>query len=380
MPQFEVLPSSSLVLHVWPGDWNLPTIDPSCLAAILYLQCVAPGAFSISTCTNPDLSASGQLPFLTHEQHVTSPLPAIIKYVSGLRRPASSTLDLDARLSNAQRAQSTAWCNYVESNIGDLVYTTLYSISSNWAELTHPTLVSLFPIPQCYFVPGRLRSCYKPRLESAGLWTLAPSESEPKKPFSRGADPENEPKSKTFLRAYERQKVLDKARDSLGIFDRLLGDKPYFYHEKPTTLDVVLAAHILFLVNPTYPDRFLQDYVMVSYPSLVAHAQRVYGAAMSTPLPVSTPVPSGYNLWSLVPKFPIGNKSRPARNQEDVQFDRIRWGFFGLAIGSVVAYFATVGSPIRLIVDVPKGVALPESQGREKETGKGANTVGDNNE
>ena len=29
---------SSLVLYVWPGRWNLPSIDPQCLAAVLHLQ------------------------------------------------------------------------------------------------------------------------------------------------------------------------------------------------------------------------------------------------------------------------------------------------------------------------------------------------------
>ena len=49
-----------LVLHVWPGNWNLASIDPQCLAAILYVQLNWPGSFEIVECTDPDLSPSGE--------------------------------------------------------------------------------------------------------------------------------------------------------------------------------------------------------------------------------------------------------------------------------------------------------------------------------
>jgi sorting and assembly machinery component 37 len=50
----------ALVIHVWPGRWNLSSFDPSCLAAVLYLQFSFPGHFSISEESNPDRSPSGK--------------------------------------------------------------------------------------------------------------------------------------------------------------------------------------------------------------------------------------------------------------------------------------------------------------------------------
>jgi hypothetical protein len=50
---------SKLKLYVWNGKWDLPSIEPDCLAAILYLQLAFPGDFDIVECTNPDLSPSG---------------------------------------------------------------------------------------------------------------------------------------------------------------------------------------------------------------------------------------------------------------------------------------------------------------------------------
>jgi hypothetical protein len=46
-------------LHVWPAAFNLPSIDPSCLAAVLYLQLVIPGRYLLFESTTPDNSPSG---------------------------------------------------------------------------------------------------------------------------------------------------------------------------------------------------------------------------------------------------------------------------------------------------------------------------------
>lgn len=132
-----------------------------------------------------------------------------------------------------RRPSSKPFCiKFVELSVKLLQYTMLYSISTNWAELTHPTFVSFFPIPQSYYVPNRIRSSYVPRLEAAGLWTLLPPEPEPKKLFGQVREGETEPRTQTFHRAYERQKILDKARASLGIFNRLLEDKEFIYSNR----------------------------------------------------------------------------------------------------------------------------------------------------
>jgi hypothetical protein len=51
--------ANTLVLHIWPGSWNLRSVDPSCLAAVLYLQLSIPGNFSIVESSNPDIAPNG---------------------------------------------------------------------------------------------------------------------------------------------------------------------------------------------------------------------------------------------------------------------------------------------------------------------------------
>ncbi|KAF7964461.1 hypothetical protein HWV62_7413, partial [Athelia sp. TMB] len=205
---------SQLVLHIWPGQWNLPSHDPSCLAAVLYLQLAIPGQFSISECTNPDLSPNGQLPFISHLHHTVSSLSSIVKYISS-RHPTelSPTPNLDVFLNASQKSQHFAWCAHVESNLGDLLLPQdhmFYSLDINWFQLMLPTLANLMPLPQRYFVPARIRESHRPRLEAVELWNLPGIEQEeaeksrwfgekPKSP------PEGEPREK-FKRAFEREK------------------------------------------------------------------------------------------------------------------------------------------------------------------------------
>lgn len=127
-------------LHIWPSRWNLPSIEPTCIAAVFYLQLTIPGKFEVVECTNPDASPNGalicfvalpcislcyipgKLPFLTHGHAVVSSLPAIISFVSSLAKSTTSDArDLDVSLNAQQRAKRTAWCSHVEANIGDLV-------------------------------------------------------------------------------------------------------------------------------------------------------------------------------------------------------------------------------------------------------------------
>lgn len=111
-----------------------------------------------------------------------------------------------------------------------------YSLDVNWYQLMLPMLADLLPLPQRYFVPARIRESHRSRLEAVELWNLPGIEQEegeksrwfgekPKPP------PEGEPKEK-FKRAFEREKVLDKAKSSLDIYARLLGDKQLIFGEK----------------------------------------------------------------------------------------------------------------------------------------------------
>jgi len=331
---------TGITLHIWPGSWDLPSVEPSCLATIFYLQHTIPGKFSIVESGNPDASPTAQFPFLVHGERTIPTFALIIKYVASLKDIRTGSLD--ASLGHARKSQEVAWCAHVESNLGDVVYYNLYAHHGNWAGLTQPVLASMLPVPQCYFVPGRIRECHRSRLETAGLW-LPEVEKQDKKTFRETFKSKKE-KTDThlYLQAFQRERVMEKARASLDVYTRLLGANDFFFSDRPTTLDIVLAANTLLLLNPPYPDPFLQALLIDSYPALSSHARRVYAHAMRSGSPTRSTQNLNFSWSSLIPWPPV-TKKQAEKSSEDVHYDRMRWGFYGLAIGSVAAYLAVVG-------------------------------------
>ncbi|KIJ69017.1 hypothetical protein HYDPIDRAFT_80765 [Hydnomerulius pinastri MD-312] len=347
------------ILHIWPSKWNLQSLDPACLAAVMYLQLAIPGKFQVAECSNPDASSNGKslhappkLPFLTHGHLVFSSLPSIISFVTSLSKSSqtSGATDIDTSLTASQKAQRTAWHAHVEANIGDLVSHMFYGIDANFWGLTNPALASEMRIPQKYYVPGRIREMYKPRLEASGMWSLPAAEKEKKSPFAKEEKKQEDHKG-TFARVFEREKVLEKARTALGIHARLLDGKQFFFGDRPTSLDVYLAGHILLLADPPFPDSILQALLLESYPSLVDHARRVQAEVSKAPSyeNAAAPTPS---LLSLFPR-PFGSSSTPAGattpDPDEVRFRRMRWAWIAFAAGFTLYNIAQFARTIVIV-------------------------------
>ena len=81
-----------------------------------------------------------------------------------------------------------------------------YGIDTNFWGLTNPALASEMSVPQKYYVAGRIREAYKPRLEAAGLWGL-PAPEEEQKGLSETDKKKKRDYRVTFSRAFERKKV-----------------------------------------------------------------------------------------------------------------------------------------------------------------------------
>ncbi|KAF8798160.1 hypothetical protein BYT27DRAFT_7265267 [Phlegmacium glaucopus] len=351
------LPSSGIVLHVWPGQWALPSFDPQCLAALLYLQLSIPGQFCVAECSYPDLSPTGQLPFLTHEQHVVAPCTSIIRYISGLSNSEHATYsnaNLDAHLTPSEKSKRSAWSSHAGLHLGDLVSHTLYASNENWVNLTHPSLASMFPVPQKYYVPRRIRDTYIPRLEAVGLWTIPLEENTTEKSFQsqQKSLPTGNIKSNTTVsQAFQREKVTEKARAELEIYNQLLSGKEYVFQNRLSSLDVIIAAHILLLVNPPFPGPLIKDLINNSYPNLISYAQRVYTQAFKEGHSPIQFAPSSSSLWSLIPSWPKALvHSQKSKSQEDINYNRMSWSFIGLAIGSLAAYLVVAGSQTRKLL------------------------------
>jgi len=329
---------STAVLHIWPKTESFLSMDPHCVATLLYLQIYIPGQFTVQYCTNPDLSPSGQLPYFTHGLHSVTGFHAISKHVTAMARH-----DPVASLTSVQKAQISAHVAYVESSLGDLTDHVFYALSANWSGKTRPALVSMLPVPQRYYLPERIRLSHQPRLEAAELWSVSAIEQEEKgerekfsfrRPARKTKKMEEKAKAKT---SFERTKVLNKAIAVLDIYVKLLGDARFFYRlEKPSTLDVLLAAHI-YVLKQDQPDMLIAD-LLKDYPTLLAHADLLYRTAFpdSFTFPIVVPSSTGFSLRALmprsVPKDALSGPKSSAVEEQERKFARIRYAFFGGAL------------------------------------------------
>jgi sorting and assembly machinery component 37 len=113
---------------------------------------------------------------------------------------------------------------------------------------------------------------------------------------------------------------------------------------RPTTLDICLASHILLLIDTPFPDPLLQTLLAESYPTLTAHARQVHLEALPTTgsdIPILAP--QSYSLRALVPWSSTKMRKSKPKSKEDVNFDRIGWGWIALAVFSTAWYIAQSG-------------------------------------
>jgi len=160
--------------------------------------------------------------------------------------------------------------------------------------VVHRDLVSLLPVPQRYYLPSRLRTALQPRLESAGLWVItndSGTSDSSEQPFqSLGAQlhaKASQPRTtrdKLVSTTFAREKVVERARASFDLLTPLIlaSPTPFFFAssgERPTTLDITLAAQLLVLVHAPLPSNPIYDLLKDSHPALLEHAQAVMDVA-----------------------------------------------------------------------------------------------------
>ncbi|KAF8557308.1 hypothetical protein OG21DRAFT_1457811 [Imleria badia] len=346
------------ILHIWPSKWNLQSLDPTCLAAVMYLQLTIPGKFKVAPCTNPDKSPNGQLPFLTHAHTAVATFPSIVAFVAALaKQSASGAIDLDVSLTSSQKAEKVALYAHVEACISDIVSHMFYGIDANFWELTNPALASEMHVPQKYYVASRIRETYRPRLEAAGLWSLPAAEEEQKGLFEKDKKKKRD-YTVTFSRAFEREKILDKAKTALGVHASYLDGKQFFFGDRqvislmmlarsPTSLDVYLAAHILLLADPPFPDAVLQIHLIACYEGLIEHARRIRAEVARAP-PYEYFTASETLLSSFVPRSFSGNRAQTQIDPADVQYRRRTLAFVAAALAMTAVYMYTLVSFVQV--------------------------------
>jgi sorting and assembly machinery component 37 len=126
---------------------------------------------------------------------------------------------------------------------------------------------------------------------------------------------------------------------------------------RPTSLDVVVASHLLLLLKPPYPVPHSKTLLIESYPTLASYSQRIYDLVFTTG---TLDIRSASFIGDL-PTLRKGRMTKKAPSAEDVRFERMRWAFFGLVGGAFAAYLAVVAKDVKIEIEDEESVEETET-------------------
>ncbi len=247
-----------LILHRWPGRWNLPSLSPECIAVETYLR-LAGLRFAAEDCRTHYASPSGALPALDQNLDVVGgavpgdtnrdPNGTLARHriVEHLRRKVR---DVDAHLGPDDRAQLAAYVALVEHKLATTTAWYQWIDKDRFAKHTRPAYGAAFPAPLSHVLPWMWR-----RTQLAGAVAVESND----------------------------QRVRDGLRDAYESLASKLASTggPYLLGAEPTSVDALLFAHLAYHARAPCMD--VARGIMKAFPALVKYVEDVERSLFPTP-------------------------------------------------------------------------------------------------
>jgi metaxin len=216
-------------LQVWPGDWGLPSVDPQCLAVLVYCK-LSKAPVTINKVSNPWRSPSGQFPVLIHSEGIESKVTQIFSFLQ------SQNYGIDRDLTAIQSSDCLAFSALIKKKLLPAVLYVWWVDSKSYVEFTRPWYASVLPFPLGMYVPLRKRNACIARLQA-----------------TYGDD--------YFGDTSRESKIMRDAKECLNLLSANLGDKNYFFGSKPSSLDALVFGYIVSLLQAPLPNNMLQNHL-----------------------------------------------------------------------------------------------------------------------
>lgn len=287
-----------LELHVWGPAFSLPSIDPQCLAAIIYLRQVVPRESWVLIASNNDsLSPTKALPALRDGPIWIGGFGNIVNHLRG--RP-DRHWDLDSNnFTSLDHSDITAFSAFIEAHGQPLIDLSLYVSSENYTTSTRPAYSRLLQWPGQWFVSPQKRASAKARTDHLGLSALdldAATDEHRNSALQSGSD--IIPRSlrvprQTVTGVIEKQQHAARFRlDALAdaFFEPLqesFSDEHYMlWGEQPSSLDSVALSYLALMLIPQVPHRWLAETMTTRYPKLCSYVRRLSKEIFGGPVQV----------------------------------------------------------------------------------------------
>ncbi|KAF2856831.1 hypothetical protein T440DRAFT_484930 [Plenodomus tracheiphilus IPT5] len=292
-----------LELHVWGPAFDLPSIEPECIATIAYCRQVIPkGQWSLVAEHVPSIGITESLPILFDDGIATaSGFEDVVAYLRN--HPTAASRDLDAKLSSQQRTDRIAFLTFLQSSATPLLDLSLYVSAENYNTTTSSAYTAILPWYSNYTVPPKRRELARARTSHMGLASLdvdttteeafapgrgtASSEYEAAK-RAAGIPTDGQPKAMSIGRGkgfggllggpvYAARFRLDAvAGELLDPLSDLLGEHDYIFRgSAPSSLDCLAYGYLSLLFYPSVPQAWLKETIYTKYPRIARYIYRL---------------------------------------------------------------------------------------------------------
>lgn len=199
-------------LYIFPPCWGMPSPSPFCIKVEAYLK-LAGLPYEAVHITDPREAPKGKLPYVEAEGKSLGDSHLIIEYLeSKLESP------LDSHLTQQQKAVALATKRMLDEH---LVWATVYSrwVPEKNFKIIKNTFFSESSGPMKAIIIKKVRKYMLKSLQAQGMGR------------------------------HSEEEVYQLGREDLAALSAQLGDAPYFFGNKPSTLDATAYAHIASIIH-----------------------------------------------------------------------------------------------------------------------------------
>ncbi|KAK7480011.1 hypothetical protein BaRGS_00028744 [Batillaria attramentaria] len=219
----------TMELHVWKGDWGLPSVDPNCLAVLAY--CKFSGVpLDVKVTGNPWRSPTGELPNLRHNEVSETKVHNIFSY---LRKQNWGS---DFELSTKQCADVVAFSSMLEEKLLPALLHLWWIDGRTYVDFTRPWYTRMIPFPLNFFVPGR-------KQKAASLRVF----------LTKGGENITDSDVET--------KIYKEAKECLNLLSYKLGDQDFMFGRQPSSLDALVFGYLAPILKAPLPSNQLQTHL-----------------------------------------------------------------------------------------------------------------------
>ncbi|VDN95697.1 unnamed protein product [Brugia pahangi] len=226
-------------LYIWPSDFGLPSVDSRCLQFMACAKFCAAPVSVISACS-PWKSHNGEYPMFIDRSNMVEKIYDFDKFADILRRNAQEVV-LDSELSTSEKCEFEAYSSLMHRNFYPAELQFLWLDSYNYSAIMQHWYSKQLPFGyNLYYLEKRRR------------------------------------RAQAYVSACGRneKQIIHDAINTVNFLEDRLGNKKYFYGDKPSSIDALIFGYLAPILKLPLPSDRLQQHIM-SCPNVVRFIESI---------------------------------------------------------------------------------------------------------